>query len=89
MTDTEFTLTQDRLANIAMIIRTMDLKGFVSRLHASKKIASILDPDIYLDMNDVDAITAIASAAHTFQGQIEATKKNWRERRARRILSED
>lgn len=86
MLDTVYTLTQDRLIVMADFVRSMDLEAYLKRIRLTQKAAPILDPDIYVDLRDLEAIQAVAQAALDFKSKLESIRREWRRRRSRRIL---
>ena len=86
MKNEEYTLTQDRLIVMADLIRHLDLVAFINQITATQKAAPILDPQIYTDLRDYEAIRQVAHAALDYKTKLESIRKNWRERRARAVL---
>lgn len=86
MTPEEYTLVQDRLIVMADFVRNVDFDAFIRRVKTTKKAAPILDPAIYTDLKDWQAIEAVAEAGQQFQHKIESIKREWRRRRSRKIL---
>lgn len=86
MIDTDYTRTQDRLVVMADFVRSMDLEAFMRRMKSTRKLAPILDTAIYIDLRDHEAIMAVARAALDFKTRLEAIRREWRQRRSRRIL---
>lgn len=82
----DYTLAQDRLAHIAHNALRVDLDGFLQRLRITRKAAVKLDPELYVNLDDVESLEAVAAATHDYRQRLKQIRKDCRRRWARRGL---
>ena len=79
MTDDEYTKIQARIPNWAevslVILRNLDLDGFLERLEHAETLGYVLDPTLAMRAADgVEKVKTVASAARICRRQLETAQ---------------